>query len=97
MPITVARSCRPPPEVDLVFLSFLGHFAWELLQAPLFASLGQTEHFTGTLICLKATLGDIAIALAAFWCAALVGEGGGADIGGMAVGHPVQTLVQQAR
>lgn len=75
MPITVARSCRPPPEVDLVILSFLGHFAWELLQAPLFASLGQTEHFTGTLICLKATLGDITIALAAFWCAALVGEG----------------------
>ena len=25
-----------PVEVDLLILSFLGHFAWELLQAPLF-------------------------------------------------------------
>jgi len=75
MPVTLARPRRLPPEVDLVILSFLGHFAWELLQAPLFASLGQTEHFAGILICLKATLGDLVIALAAFWCAALVGKG----------------------
>lgn len=56
-------------------LSFLGHFAWEILQAPLFASMSQTDHFVGIAICLKATLGDLVIALAAFWCAAFVGKG----------------------
>jgi len=66
---------RPPPEFDLVVLSFLGHFAWEILQAPLFASLSGTDHFIGIAICLKATFGDLAIALAAFWCAAFVGKG----------------------
>lgn len=65
---------RPPPEVDLLLLSFLGHFAWEILQAPLFASLKETDHFVGIAICLKATFGDLAIALAAFWCAAFAGQ-----------------------
>jgi hypothetical protein len=66
-----------PPEVDLLVLSFLGHFAWEILQAPLFASLSDTDHFVGIAICLRATFGDLAIALAAFWCAAFVGKGRG--------------------
>jgi len=74
MPLPVSLPRRLPPEVDLLILSFLGHFAWELLQAPLFVSLSQTEHFAGIAICLKATLGDLAIALAAFWCAAIVGK-----------------------
>ena len=74
MPVLVSLPRRLPPEVDLLILSFLGHFTWELLQAPLFASLSQTEHFAGIVICLKATLGDLAIALAAFWCAAVVGK-----------------------
>lgn len=60
------------PEIDLLVLSFLGHFAWEILQAPLFSSLSQVDHFVGISICLKATVGDLAIALAAFWCAAFV-------------------------
>lgn len=68
---------RVPPEVDLLVLSFLGHFTWEILQAPLFASLSQTGHFVGIAICLKATFGDLAIALTAFWCAAFAGKGRG--------------------
>lgn len=59
-----------PIEADLLILSFLGHFAWELLQAPLFSSLNYVDHFTGIVICLRATLGDIVIALGAFWSAA---------------------------
>ncbi|MCX8226198.1 MAG: hypothetical protein OTI35_09000 [Sulfitobacter sp.] len=66
---------RLAPEVDLLVLSFLGHFTWEILQAPLFASLGKTDHFVGIAICLQATFGDLAIALAAFWGAAFVGKG----------------------
>ena len=74
MPAPVALPRRLPPEVDFLVLSFLGHFAWEILQSPLFASLSQVDHFTGIAICLKATLGDLAIALAAFWSAALVSK-----------------------
>ena len=71
-PITFSR--RLPPEVDLLALSFLGHFAWEILQAPLFSSMSQVDHFAGIYICLKATLGDLAIALTAFWSAAVLGR-----------------------
>lgn len=46
--------------------SFLFHFAWEILQAPLFAKMPVTGHWQATLICLKATLGDVGIALASF-------------------------------
>lgn len=73
--MTKARKRSVPVEADLLILSFLAHFAWELLQAPLFSSLNETEHFTGIVICLRATLGDVGIALAAFWCAAIFGGG----------------------
>ncbi len=66
-----------PVEADLLILSFLGHFAWELLQAPLFSSLDEASHFDGIAICLRATIGDLGIALAAFWAAAVVGGGRG--------------------
>lgn len=75
MRVSVMFPRHTPPEVDLLVLSFLGHFAWEILQAPLFESLSQTDHFVGIAICLQATLGDLAIALAAFWCAAIAGQG----------------------
>ena len=74
MPLRTMPARRLPPEVDLLVLSFLGHFAWEILQAPLFSSLSKTEHFVGIAICLKATLGDLVIAIAAFWGAALIGK-----------------------
>ncbi len=66
---------RLAPEADLLVLSFLGHFAWEILQAPLFASMNDTDHFAGIAICLRATFGDLVIALTAFWLAAVVGGG----------------------
>jgi hypothetical protein len=57
----------------LVFalFAFLFHFAWEILQAPLFARMPKTSHWQATLACLKATFGDIGIALASFAVAAL--------------------------
>lgn len=70
----ISNRCLPP-EIDLLVLSFLGHFAWEILQAPLFSSLAQVDHFVAIRICLQATLGDLVIALVAFWCAALAGKG----------------------
>ncbi|MFC3165760.1 hypothetical protein [Ciceribacter thiooxidans] len=73
--MTQPREQTVSVEVDLLFLSFLGHFTWENLQAPLFSSLESTTHFAGILICLRATLGDIGIALGAFWCTAWLGGG----------------------
>ena len=65
-------------------LSFPLHFAWEILQAPLFTSMSGSSHLDGIRICLQATLGDVAtwrrgdvaIALVAFWGAALIGGRG---------------------
>lgn len=51
--------------------TFLFHFAWEILQAPLFARMPEISHWQATLVCLKATLGDVGIAFASFAVAAL--------------------------
>ncbi len=47
-------------------LSFLFHFAWETLQAPLFQRMPVLGHWDATLICLRATVGDVGIALLGF-------------------------------
>ncbi len=67
-------SIRRPiaPEADLLILSFPMHFTWELLQAPLFSSMEKVTHIDGIRICLQATLGDMVIALVAYWVAALL-------------------------
>ena len=43
------------------------HFTWEFLQAPLFRNMQNATHMDGIKICLQATLGDMVIALIAFW------------------------------
>ena len=63
---------RIAPEVDLLILSFPMHFAWEFLQAPLFTNIATATHIDGIRTCLQATLGDMVIALVAFWAAALL-------------------------
>ncbi len=62
------------PEVDLAVLSFFFHLTWELLQAPLFSSMHGVSHMAGIATCLQATVGDVAIALAAFWGAAALAK-----------------------
>ena len=47
------------------------HFTWEFLQAPLFRSMENLSHFDGILVCLQATLGDMALVLVAFWLTCL--------------------------
>ncbi len=59
------------PETNMLFFAFLLHFPWEMLQVPLYAQLPDTTHWQGIRTCLSATIGDAAIALLAFWCAAL--------------------------
>ncbi len=60
------------PELDLLILSFPVHFTWEFLQAPLFRNMQTATHMEGIRICLQATLGDMVIALVAFWMASVL-------------------------
>jgi hypothetical protein len=51
--------------------SFLLHFVWEMLQAPLFSGMRTIGHEQAIWICTRATAGDVSLALAAYGCAAL--------------------------
>lgn len=62
-------SLRTPEWVAALYL-FLLHFVWEMLQTPLFAGMATMQHWPATLMCLQATLGDVAIGVAAFCAAA---------------------------
>jgi hypothetical protein len=53
--------------------SFLLHFTWEMLQVPFFAQLPAMAHWHAILVCLQATIGDVAIALVAFGAGAWLG------------------------
>lgn len=61
------------PAMALASFSFLLHFLWEMLQVPLYADMASMAHWSGVVVCAKATAGDVAIALtayatvAAFW------------------------------
>jgi hypothetical protein len=50
--------------------SFLLHFVWEMLQAPLYSSARDLPHVQGIWICTRAAIGDVGIALSAYACAA---------------------------
>ena len=63
------------PEFDVIVFSFLLHFAWEILQAPLFSSLDDVAHWAGIKTCLWATFGDVGLALAAYLLTAVVSSG----------------------
>lgn len=52
-------------------VTFALNFPWELAQAPLFASMGQLAFEEAFLACLRATLGDVVLALAAYLAVAL--------------------------
>ena len=54
------------PEWVLAMYAFLGHFVWEMLQTPFFAGMPTMAHWPATLMCLKATIGDVVIALAEY-------------------------------
>lgn len=54
------------PVSVLASFSFLLHFLWEMLQVPLYADMARMAHWSGILVCAKATAGDGVIALAAY-------------------------------
>lgn len=67
-----AKDLLEVPELNVAFFSFLLHFVWEMWQVPFFADMPSTAHWSGVAICSRATLGDSAMAVAAFWGAAFL-------------------------
>lgn len=58
------------PELNVAFFSFVLHFVWEFLQVPAFAGMAEMSHWQGIVVCTEATIGDVGMALAAFWITA---------------------------
>ena len=59
--------------IDVAVAAFVLHFLWEMLQSPLFEGMSAAPHGFAVKTCLRATLGNVAIALIAFLSAARVG------------------------
>jgi hypothetical protein len=64
-------------ETNVGIFAFLLNLPWELAQVPLFAGMPTERHWTAILVCGRATLGDVGIALGAFWAVALAAGGRG--------------------
>jgi hypothetical protein len=59
------------PETNVAIFAFLLNLPWELAQVPLFAGMPTAQHWTAVLACGRATLGDVVVAVVAFWAVAL--------------------------
>jgi hypothetical protein len=59
------------PELPLALFALLLHFPWEMLQSPLWVGMANLAHAEGVRVCTIAALGDVVIALAAFWSGSL--------------------------
>ena len=57
-----------------ISLVFAMHFGWEMAQARWFSSMDALPFWTATLVCLRATVGDLAITFLAFFAAAGVAK-----------------------
>jgi hypothetical protein len=59
------------PEANVAIFAFLLNFPWEFLQVPFFAGMATAPHWEAIQFCTRASLGDAAIAVAAFWAVAV--------------------------
>lgn len=66
------QSISSNPELNVAFFSFVFHFVWEFIQIPTYAGMAELNHWQGVLVCSQATMGDVGIALVAYWTASLV-------------------------
>ena len=60
------------PEFNVVIFALLLNFAWEILQAPLYAGMADMPHAQVTRACLQATAGDAVLMLLAYGAVAAV-------------------------
>lgn len=58
------------PEFHVALFAFLLNFTWEFLQVPFFKEMPEMAHWEAVLFCTRATLGDVLIALSAYWVVA---------------------------
>lgn len=58
------------PEFNVAVFAFLLNLPWEFAQVPLFADMPSAGHWRAIQVCGRATLGDVVIALTAFWVVA---------------------------
>ena len=65
------RRLATVPELHIALGAFLLNFPWEFLQVPFFATMTAIPHWDGVVACTRATLGDAAISLLAYWVASL--------------------------
>ena len=61
------RGILEAPETNVAIFAFLLNLTWEFAQVPLFAGMPSAEHWHAVLVCARATLGDVVIALIGFW------------------------------
>lgn len=60
------------PEFNVLVFAILLNYPWEFLQVPMFDRMPDAPHWEAIKTCTRATLGDGAIMLAAYWCVAAV-------------------------
>lgn len=53
--------------VSVALFSFFLHFVWEIFQVPFYKGMTDANHFDASLFCLRATVGDVGIALLSYW------------------------------
>lgn len=58
------------PEFNVALFAFLLNYPWEFLQVPFFAEMSTMSHWEAVRFCTRATLGDVPIALVAYWVVA---------------------------
>ena len=68
----VAGAVTSTPEFNVATFALLLNFAWEILQAPLYAGMAGLPHAQVTMACLQATVGDMVIMLLAYGAVAVV-------------------------
>ena len=66
------RALARNPECNVAVFALLLNFPWEILQAPLFAGMGDTPYAEAIKGCSQATLGDAVIVLLAYWSVSVV-------------------------
>jgi hypothetical protein len=64
------RQLLATPEFNVALFAFLLNFPWEFLQVPFFVEMPTLGHWEAVKFCTRATLGDVLIALVAFWIVA---------------------------
>jgi hypothetical protein len=66
------RSFAPyQPWLAMAGFAFLLNFVWEMLQAPFYTGVPDAMHWSETVRCARATVGDVGIALAGYAAGAL--------------------------